>query len=104
MRTAIEMQELTEAGPRLPAAPVTPARPAFAHKAGLLQSELDEAVGQGHRVIAAREPVEVPHVPAGEALAVQAHDALHLKGRRLAGRRQLPAIIRSEEHTSELQS
>lgn len=96
MRAAIEMQELAEAGPRLPAAPVPPAGPAFAHEAGFLQGELDEAVRQGDLVIAASEPVEVPHVPTGETLAVQADDALHLEGRRFPGRRQLPAIIEGD--------
>ncbi len=86
-------RELT--GPtRLPGigapAPVPAARAAFAHEPGLLQGELDEAVGEGHPVVAPGEAIEVADIPAAEAFAIQPQNALDLEGRALRreGRRQ----------------
>src|SRR5574342_1004110 len=88
------MQQLAEAGAGLAPAPVPPARPALADEPGLLQGELDEAVGQGHGVIAAGETVEVADVPAREALAIETQEALDLGRRRVAARgAQTAAII-----------
>src|SRR5574342_783591 len=88
------MQQIAEAGAGLAPAPVPPARPALADEPGLLQGELDEAVGQGHGVIAAGETVEVADVPAREALAIETQEALDLGRRRFAARgAQTAAII-----------
>ena len=97
MGAAIEVQEFAEAGAGLPPAPMPAARPGLADQPGLLQGELDEAVGEGHGVIPAGEAVEVADVPAGEALAIEAQDALHLGRRRFAARgAQTAAVIEGE--------
>ena len=93
MGAAVEVQQLAEAGARLAAPAVTAARAALADETGLLQRELDEAIGQRHGVVAPGEAVEVADVPAGEALPIQAQDALHLHGRRFAARRAHPPTI-----------
>src|SRR5574342_710908 len=88
------MQQLAEAGAGLAPAPVPPARPALADEPGLLQGELDEAVGQGHGVIAAGETVEVADVPAREALAIETQEAVDIGRPRFAARgAQTAAII-----------
>lgn len=90
------MQELAEAGPGLSASAMAAPRPGPAHEAGFLERELDEAIRQRHGVVAAGEAVEVADVPAREALAVQAQDALHFERRRLAPRGPLaPPILES---------
>src|SRR5437899_3034105 len=71
---------------RLSRSPRPAARAARGHEAGFLKGELDEAVGERHGVVAASEAVEVTDVPAGKALAIEAQDALHLEGGRLAAR------------------
>src|SRR5438132_8663515 len=93
MGAAIEVQQLAEAGPRLAAAPVAAARPTLADEAGFLEGELDEAVGEGHAVLAAGEAIEVAHVPSAEPLAIEAQDALDLGGGRLAPRRPPAAPV-----------
>ena len=65
MAAAVEVQELAEAGARLAPAPMAAAGAPLADEAGLVQRELDEAVGQGHAVIAPGEVVEVADVEAG---------------------------------------
>jgi hypothetical protein len=86
MRAAIEMEQLAEAGARLPPAPVAAARPALAHEAGFLEGELDEAVREGHGVLAPGKAIEVADVPAGKAVAIEAQEALDLEGRRFPAR------------------
>src|SRR2546425_11805952 len=63
-------------------------------QAGTLQGPLDKRIRQGHRVIAAREVVEMPAIEAGVPLAVEPEDALDL-GQRCAprGGRAAPAAI-----------
>ena len=55
---------------------IRPAAPAAMDQPGLLQDELDEALGQRHVVIAPGEAIEVPNVPAGKPLAIELQDAL----------------------------
>ena len=86
MGAAIEVQQLPEAGARLAPLPMAAAGPALAHQARFLQRQLDETVGEPHAMLALRQVVEVAHVKAEVALAVQAQDSLHLGHRRLQAR------------------
>ena len=92
VRAAIEMQQLAEARAGLAPAPMGSPRAPFAHEARLLQRELDEAVGERHAVLPARELVEVPHVEAAIGLAIEPQDALDLESRRVPAR-GLPALV-----------
>ena len=94
MGAAVQMQQLAEAGAGFAPAPVPAALPALPHEPGLLEGELDEAVGEGHGVVAAGKAVEVADVPPGEALAIEAQDTLHLGRRGFAARgAQAAAVI-----------
>jgi hypothetical protein len=52
MGTAIEVQQLTEAGPGLAAAAMAAAGPAFGQQPGALQRPLDERVAERDAVVA----------------------------------------------------
>ena len=78
MPTAIEMQQLAEAGPRLAAPPMAPARLMFGHQAGALQGLFHEGVAEAHAVLAARELVEVADVEALVAVPIQRKQPLNL--------------------------
>src|SRR5713226_6430121 len=99
MRAAVQMQELAEAPPRLPAPPVPAAGAALGDEPGRLQREFDEAVGQCHAVVAPRELVEVADIEPGMAvpravpLAVEAQDAFDLGERGMPRRRLLASPV-----------
>jgi hypothetical protein len=97
MLAAVEVQELAETRAALAAPPVPAAGAPLGHEPGFLQGEADEAVRERHAVVASREVVEVSHVEAEVLLAVQAQNALHLEGRRLAPRGPAPATITQGE-------
>ena len=62
MATAIEMQQLAEAGPRLAATPMATARMMLGHQAGRLQRLFHEGVAELHAVLPAGELMEMPNV------------------------------------------
>src|SRR6266852_2803861 len=59
MATAVEMQQLAEARPGRPAAPVAAAGAVLGHEPGALQGLLDEGVGEADAVLTTGEGVEV---------------------------------------------
>src|SRR5262245_10072360 len=71
MATAVEMQQLAETGPRLPAPAMPAARPLLGHQAGGLQGAFDERVAETHAVVAAGELVKVPDVEPLVALPIE---------------------------------
>src|SRR2546425_13375412 len=79
--------------PRSTLFPYTTLFRSLGQQAATLQGPPDKRIRQGHRVIAAREVVEMPAIEAGVALAVEPEDALDL-GQRCAprGGRAAPAI------------
>jgi len=76
MATAVEMQELAEAGAGLTAPPVAAARAVLGDEAGTLQGLLDEGVAEADTVLAAGEGAEVADVEALVAIAVEREQAL----------------------------
>src|SRR5262249_2900131 len=98
MATAVEVDELAEAGPRLPPPAMTTARPTLSDEPRRLQSELDEGVGECHVVIAPGELVEVTDIEAGVVLPVETQDPLHLGLRRGEVRGAPAAAIEQAEH------
>ncbi len=93
MATAVEMEQLAEAGPRLAPPPVAAPGAVFGHQPGALQGLLDEGVAEAHPVLAAGELVEVAHIEPLIAVAVQGQEALDLGHRRPLGRGRLAAAI-----------
>ena len=78
MVTAVEVQELAEAGAGLAAAAVAAAGAALGDEAGRLEGELHEGVGERHAMIAPGEVEEVADIEALVARAVELQDALDL--------------------------
>ena len=83
--TAVEMEQLPKAGPRLAAAPVAPARPVLGHQPGPLQRLLHERVAEGDVVLPAGDAQKMRHVEVLIALAIETEHALHLGHRRRFG-------------------
>src|SRR5258706_7670210 len=79
MATAVEMQELAEAGAGLTAPPVAAARAVLGHEAGTLQGLLDEGVAEADAVLAAGEGVEVAEVESLVAVPVEGQQAVDLR-------------------------
>jgi hypothetical protein len=70
------VQQFAQAGAGLATAAMAAPGAAFADQAGVLQRKLDEAVGQGDAMLAAREAMKVADVSARIPLAVQAQHPL----------------------------
>jgi len=94
---AVEVQQLAKARAGFPPTAMASPGAALGHEARGLQGEFDERVGEGHRVIAPGELVEVPNVEADIVLAIEAQDALHLGARRREVRGALAAAIEQAE-------
>src|SRR5262249_13384451 len=93
MPTAIEMQQLAEAGARLSAPAMAPSRPARGDEAGGLQGFLHERVAEAHTVLAPGQLVEVADIEALIPLAIEREQTLHVSDRGALGRRNLPATV-----------
>jgi hypothetical protein len=94
---AVEVQQLAKARAGFPPPAMATPGAALGHEARGLQGELDEGVGEGHRVIAPGELVEVPDIEAGVVLAIEAQDSLHLGAGRREVRGALAAAIEQAE-------
>jgi hypothetical protein len=73
VRTAVEVDHLTEASAWIATQPVSPAGPQLLHQPGLLEGQANEGVGQGDLVVASQQRAEVPNVEARVAGAIQTH-------------------------------
>ena len=94
MQTAVEMQQFSETGPRLPAAPMPAAGAPAGQEPGPLQECFDKGVGQRDGVLPSGHLIEVAPIEAGVPLAVQPQDALDLGDRGPLGRGLCaPAVV-----------
>src|SRR5262245_16768370 len=87
------MQQLAEAGPRLPAPAMTTAGLALGDQAGGLQGLLHERVAEAHAVLAPGQLVEVADIEPLVPLAIEREQALHVGDRGALGRGNLPAPV-----------
>ena len=76
--TAVQVQQLAKAGPRLPAAPMPAPGALPGHQAGGLQGLLDEGIAEPHPVLAPGNLHEVANVEPQGALPGQGQDPLQL--------------------------
>ena len=90
--TAIQVQELAEAGPRLAAPTVPPTCLPFGEQPRLLQGLLHVAVRQRHGVLAPRDLVEVPTIESRVPLSIELEHALELRHWHATLRRRAPLI------------
>src|SRR4030095_8812067 len=93
MATAVEMQQLAEAGARLAPPAVAAARPLLGHQPGALQGLLDEGITEADPMVAPRQLVEVAHIEPLVPVAVQGQQPLYLGHRGSLGRGPLAAAI-----------
>jgi hypothetical protein len=93
MGTAVEVEQLAEARPRLAPPAMPPARAPFREQAGALQGALDERVAQRHAMVAPGQVAEMAPIEAGVALAIEAQHALDLGQRHASGRGGAPPAI-----------
>ena len=87
MRTAINVQQLPEAGPRLPPPTMAASRPVLLHQAGRLQRLLHPAVGHRHPVLPRDDLVKVSDIEARIALAIEPQHPLDFARRDWRARR-----------------
>src|SRR5258706_4233213 len=88
------MQQLAQAGPRLPPAAMAAPRALLGHEPGTLERLLHEDITEAHLVLAPRDVVEVADVEALIVLPVQRQEALDLGHRRALGRRRAaPPVV-----------
>jgi len=85
MPTAVQMQQLAEAGARLPAPAMAPPRLALGDQAGGLQGLLHECVAEAHAVLAPGQLVEVADIEPLISLAIEREQALHVGDRARLG-------------------
>jgi len=93
MTTPVEVQQLAEARARFASTAMAPPRLVLGHQPGGLQRLLHERIAELRAVLPAGELVEVPHVEALVAIAVELEPALDLGDGCPFRRRRLPAAI-----------
>jgi hypothetical protein len=91
--TAVEMEQLAEAGARLAAAAMATPRLVLGHQAGGLQGLLHKGIAKAHAVFAAGQLVKMSDVEAQVPLAIEGQQALHLGDRGALRRRRLPPAV-----------
>src|SRR4029453_13674710 len=104
MATAIEMQELAEAGAGLAAAPMPAAGLLRGDQAGGLQRLFDKGIAEAHAVLAPGELVEMVDVEPEIALAIEGQQALDLGDGGALRRRRLTAPVQEPVVTIVLQA
>src|SRR5688500_5320560 len=93
MATAIEVQQLPEAGARLSAAAVAPPRPMFGDQPRRLERLFHERIAKADVVVAAGELMEVANVKALIPLPIESKHAPELVDGRSFRRWQLPPPV-----------
>jgi hypothetical protein len=93
MATAVEVQQLAEARPRLAAATMATPGLLFRNEARGLQGLLDEGIAEAHAVVTARELMEVADIEALVAIAIEGEQPLDVGHGRPLGRGRLAAPI-----------